>query len=102
MDVVRYNNIPADSDAGFCSSLSKLNKGRVGSDGCEDLPTAMRAKSDKVNGRSVSLKNCVESRRTTTKSSGEHDFRLVESSAILQCTTGTAHSAVATQQCERF
>ena len=102
MDVIRHNNITPDSNVGFGSSLSKLDKGRVGSIGCEDLPTAMRAKSDEVNGWIVSLKDFVESRRPTTKFSGEHEFWLAESSAILQCTSKTAHSAVATPQCVRF
>jgi hypothetical protein len=102
MAVVRNNNITSASDFKFGSLLSKLDKGGMRLVGREDFLTTMSAKSDKVNGRVVSLKNFIESRRTTTEFSGGHDFRLAESSAILQFTSKTAHSAVATPQCARF
>ena len=59
----------------------------------------MRAKCDKVDWRIVALKNLVQSPRPT-KLFGGHDSRVAFNHIGLQFKSQTAHSAVATPQCE--
>src|SRR5947199_2350521 len=102
MQVIGHDDIAANCDIEFGGATGKLNEREMCSLRCENLSASMSAKCDKVDRWIETLKDFIQSRRTTTKFSEGHNFRLAERCESLQSRIRTAHSAVATASCASY